>query len=235
MMLCAVPEFGVRKRTGEGVVNTESRRLALAPGTRAMEQVGRTRGAGADDTSATFVDGGFPFGDGVQSVADATDRFQVCRPGGIKLQFLADAANAGIDAAWSDELSIAPDGIEQKITGKDLPTMPREVLNDAKLKAGNGHGFTVNEDFHRPAVDDQVSFPGSRSARQTAQDGLNSRDQFATAERLGDAIVSAGFKNQNTVLLCVLIEQKDDRQAPGGAGLAKMAAKRNAAAIRQHQ
>ena len=78
---------------------------------------------------------------GLEAVAGAAHGFEVARVFRVGLDFFADAANVNVDRARGHVRSVAPDGIEKMIAGKNAAEVAGKIIEQAELGGGGGERF----------------------------------------------------------------------------------------------
>src|SRR5712691_4642207 len=138
-----------------------------------------------------------------EQVPRAADGFQVDGILGIAFDFFAQTADVDVHAARSDEAIGAPDGIE-KLVARENAVRPRsQVIEQPEFERAERNGLPGMTDAIRRRIDGQLTdFNGAGRVRRrlrAAEQRLDTRQQYARAERLGYVIVGAHLQAHHAI------------------------------------
>ena len=153
---------------------------------------------------------------GFEEVAGAADGLQEAGIFGVHFDFLAQAADANVNAPWCDELFVAPDRGEEFLASEDAAGVRSEVIEKPEFEKAGGDGFVGAGDAAGAEIDPQlVEFEkltafGERLG--APEENFHAGDEFARAEGLGDVIIGARFEGRDEVGFAAAGREHDDGQ-----------------------
>jgi hypothetical protein len=168
------------------------------------------------------------YGSGKQFVADAMDSQQMFGGVPIIAEFFSQLNDDLVESASGAKVIVTPYVVEQSVARKDFARMSSEDLKQlklfcsefldrfaaAKLESFRINGRTANMENVLPVV-----FGGGSCAGAT-EECVNSREELADAEGLGDVVVSAEIQADNFVdFLTFGSKHQDGRRIFFGAEL----------------
>jgi len=163
----------------------------------------------------------------LEAVTGAAHRLKIARVLRVGFDFFADAADVDVDGTRGDVGSVAPDGVEKMIAGKNAAEVAGEVIQQAKFGGGGGNGLPSNREDHGGGVDGNFSDgegSGGKGALEAAQHGFDPGHEFARAEGFRDIVVGAKFETENTIGLAAFCGQENDGNGGEAGSLANGAA-----------
>src|SRR5208283_1208670 len=123
------------------------------------------------------------------------------------------APNINVDRARGDVGSVAPNGIEEMIAGKDAAEMACEVIEQAKFGGRGGNGLSADGKDHGRGIDFDVADlerAGWKWTLKPAEQGLDGGGEYARNERRGEVIVGTGHDGEDAIGIAALGSQQGD-------------------------
>jgi hypothetical protein len=143
---------------------------------------------------------------------------EMCRPGWVFLQFLAELENVVVDGARRRIILITP-YFGQQFVAADLSIgILHQKLKRFEFLGGQKHGLPIAFDFHFLEVDGNVvkaDYLLIGSAGGVAKRGPHTGQQFPGTEWLGHIVIGAQLEQQDFVADIAGRTEHDDRQCGG--------------------
>jgi hypothetical protein len=142
-----------------------------------------------------------------------------------------------VDRAFFHVDIAAPDAVEQLLACVHALGMRHEEREHPVFGGAQRHGSLARAHALTALVQDQaldVDAFGALDRRGPAQDGIDSSQQLARRERLGDVVVGAAFQTRHLVALFGARGKHDDRQFAGLAVTFERPREFEAAGVRKH-
>ena len=164
---------------------------------------------------------------GSQPVADAPDRLDEARLGGVVAELGAQAADVDGDGAGVVEEGEVPDRLHQLVAREDLAGVSGEVGEQVELALGQRDLLAVEGDRphrgldpQRPDLDRRRRLLRPCGRRDPAQHRVDAGDQLGGREGLDHVVVGAAAQADEAVGLLAARGEQDHRRPAGRAARA---------------
>jgi hypothetical protein len=155
---------------------------------------------------------------GKKFIADAVDGEEMFGSVPVVAEFLSQLNDDLVESAGGAEITVTPDVVEQAVARKNFARMSREELKQFELfcsefldpfAAAKLKSFRINGNAADMEDVRTVGFDG-RSCAGAAEERVNSGEQLANAEGLGDIVVSAEVQSDDFVDFLTFRSQHED-------------------------